>query len=50
MVTHSIKAAERGSRVIYLADGIVKSEIDLSSTPAKDRHAQLKDFLNKMGW
>lgn len=50
MVTHSIKAAERGNRVIYLADGIVKDEIDLTDTKPQERHAKLKDFLAKMGW
>lgn len=63
MVTHTIKAAERGNRVIYLADGVIASEVDLGpyvgdykdeSNPhieeAKKRHAKLKDFLQDMGW
>lgn len=29
MVTHTIKAAERGNRVIYLADGCISDECDL---------------------
>ena len=29
MVTHTIKAAERGNRIIYLADGVIASECDL---------------------
>ncbi|SCW48457.1 putative ABC transport system ATP-binding protein [Ruminococcaceae bacterium YRB3002] len=50
MVTHSVTAAERGNRVIYLADGVVKSEIDLSGTEGAERHRKLKDFLAGMGW
>ena len=50
MVTHSTRAAERGNRVLYLADGIVKSEIDLSGTEGEERHRKLKDFLAEMGW
>ena len=50
MVTHTIKAAERGNRVIYIADGVVKAEIDLSGTEGSERHKKLKDFLTEMGW
>ncbi len=63
MVTHTIKAAERGNRIIYLADGVISDEIDLGpyvgdykdeSNPmleeAKKRHQQLKNFLQDMGW
>lgn len=63
MVTHTIKAAERGNRIIYLADGIISDEIDLGpyvgdykdeSNPhleeAKARHLRLKNFLQDMGW
>ena len=63
MVTHTIKAAERGNRIIYLADGVISNEIDLGpfvgdykdeSNPhlaeAKERHGRLKAFLQDMGW
>ena len=63
MVTHTIKAAERGNRVIYLADGVISAECDLGpymgdykdeSNPdlekAKERHAKLKEFLQVQGW
>ena len=63
MVTHTIKAAERGNRIIYLADGVISDEIDLGayvgdykdeSNPnlaeAKERHSRLKAFLQDMGW
>ena len=50
MVTHSVKAAERGNRVLYIADGVVKDEIDLSDVTGDERHRKLKDFLAGMGW
>ncbi len=63
MVTHTIKAAERGNRIIYLADGVISDEIDLGPyvgdykdesnphlTEAKERHGRLKAFLQDMGW
>nr|MCR4787221.1 ABC transporter ATP-binding protein [Lachnospiraceae bacterium] len=63
MVTHTVKAAERGNRIIYLADGVISDEIDIGpyvgdykdeSNPqlelAKERHAKLKNFLQDMGW
>ncbi len=63
MVTHTIKAAERGNRIIYLADGVISDEIELGAyvgdykdetnpnlSRAKERHAKLKDFLQDMGW
>jgi len=63
MVTHTLMAAERGNRVIYLADGVIADEVELGpyvgdykdeTNPhveeAKMRHARLKDFLQNMGW
>ncbi|MCR5503455.1 MAG: ABC transporter ATP-binding protein [Lachnospiraceae bacterium] len=63
MVTHTVKAAERGNRIIYLADGVIFDEIEIGpyagdyrdeSNPrieeAKERHAKLKAFLQDMGW
>ena len=63
MVTHTVKAAERANRVIYLADGVITDEIDLGayvgdykdeSNPNREealaRHRRLKDFLADMGW
>ena len=63
MVTHTIKAAERGNRILYLADGVITAEVDLGpyagdyrdeTNPqlalAKERHAKLKSFLQEMGW
>ena len=63
MVTHTVKAAERANRVIYLSDGVISDEIDLGpyigdykdeSNPQKEeavmRHRKLKDFLAEQGW
>lgn len=63
MVTHTISAAERGNRIIYLADGVISDECELGeyagdykdeSNPDKEkaaaRHKKLKDFLQEMGW
>ena len=63
MVTHTVKAAERGNRIIYLADGVISSECELGpylgdyrdeSNPerekALERHQKLTDFLRDMGW
>ena len=63
MVTHAIKAAERGNRILYLADGVITDELDLGPylgdykdeknprlAEAKERHVKLKNFLQEMGW
>ena len=55
--------AERGNRILYLADGVILDEIEIgpyrgdykdSSNPqqaeAQERHRKLKDFLADMGW
>ncbi len=63
MVTHTVMAAERGNRVIYLSDGVIADEVDLGkyagdyrdeSNPnraaALERHNKLKNFLQEQGW
>ena len=63
MVTHAVKAAERGNRIIYLSDGVISSECDLgpylgdykdeknpNRERAIERHGKLKDFLQEQGW
>ena len=63
MVTHTVKAAERANRVIYLADGVITDEVDLgpflgdykdeanpNKEKAVERHRKLKEFLADMGW
>lgn len=52
MVTHDMKAARRGNRVLYLKDGIIEEELNLGKyqTNDQERHQNLRDFLNRMGW
>lgn len=53
MVTHDIKTALRGNRVLYLRDGVICGDLKLGAyqveyNPA--RHEKLKAFLSEMGW
>lgn len=63
MVTHTVAAAERGNRIIYLSDGVISDEVELGpyagnykdeTNPeletARERHNKLKAFLQDMGW
>ena len=52
MVTHDMKSARRGNRIIYLKDGSICGECDLGSYVSGDRerHEKLQDFLHRMGW
>ena len=52
MVTHDMKAARRGSRVLYLNDGVIMGELRLGDYESGDgeRHDRLKKFLEEMGW
>ncbi len=53
MVTHDIKTALRGSRVIYLRDGGIVGEHRMPAYGTDDdtqRRESLQNFLNDMGW
>ena len=52
MVTHDIKSALRGSRVIYLRDGGIQGECNLGAydSDSPERRTILKNFLADMGW
>lgn len=52
MVTHDMRSARRGNRILYLKDGVVLGECDLGkySPDDADRHEKLSAFLNDMGW
>ena len=53
MVTHDIKTALRGNRVIYFKDGTVVGELRLSdygTDNIKKRREKLQSFLDEMGW
>jgi len=53
MVTHDVKTAARGSKIVYLRDGAVTGELELSPYAQDDkaeRIIQLQKFLDRMGW
>jgi putative ABC transport system ATP-binding protein len=53
MVTHDIKTALRGTRVIYLRDGSVVGEHRMpkyGGDDLKERREKLTAFLDEMGW
>jgi len=62
MVTHDLRSALRGNRILYLRDGAIHGELDLGVyrpervTAAQERHVrhvrhdQLTGFLAEMGW
>lgn len=52
MVTHDLKSARRGNRILYLQDGYICGECELGSYVPKDhaRHEKLSAFLKEMGW
>ncbi len=52
MVTHDLRSALRGERVVYLRDGAVRGECRLGRWDADDaqRHTRLTAFLDAMGW
>ena len=52
MVTHDLKSARRGNRVLYIKDGTILGDLDLGKYQSGDnaRKEKLADFLKKMGW
>jgi putative ABC transport system ATP-binding protein len=53
MVTHDIKTALRGTRVIYLRDGKAVGEhrmVEYGGDDLKERREKLTVFLDEMGW
>ncbi|WP_136608686.1 ABC transporter ATP-binding protein [Paenibacillus dokdonensis] len=53
MVTHDIKTALRGNRVLYLRDGVICGDLKLDAFDMEhnhERHEKLKAFLAEMGW
>ncbi len=53
MVTHDIKAAIRGNRILYLEDGKILDELDLAAYQednAKTREAKVNDWLTALQW
>lgn len=53
MVTHDIRTALRGNRIIYIKDGTVFGELSLSAfkmEAQEERRKKLQAFLDEMGW
>ena len=52
MVTHDLKSAIRGNRILYMRDGVIHGVCDLGKYRSDDldRHTKLQNFLAEMGW
>lgn len=52
MVTHDMRSARRGNRILYLRDGVILGECRLGKYRHGDkaRHEKLSAFLSEMGW
>lgn len=52
MVTHDMRSARRGNRILYLKDGSILGECQLGRYIHGDqgRHEKLNAFLTEMGW
>ena len=53
LVTHDVKIATRGERIIYLRDGTIVGELELAPYAGDDkarRMEKLQRFLDRMGW
>lgn len=52
MVTHDLRSARRGNRILYLRDGVICGECDLGAYVSgnHERHDKLNAFLKEMGW
>ncbi len=53
MVTHDVRAAIRGTRILYLEDGKILDEMSMGvyrETDAKEREKKLNDWLSALSW
>ena len=52
LVTHDVKVAAKCTRVMYIVDGNIKGEYDLSgcSTQIRERECALNNWLLELGW
>ena len=52
MVTHDLRSALRGNRILYIEDGVICDSCELGQYTENDqmRHDKLTAFLGRMGW
>lgn len=52
MVTHDLKSARRGNRILYMRDGVIYGVCNLDKyiSGDRERHDKIKAFLSEMGW
>lgn len=53
MVTHDIRAALRGNRILYLEDGRILDELDLPdyrNSESKEREEKINQWLSSLRW
>jgi len=52
MVTHDLRSARRGNRILYIQDGVIQGTCDLGKyvPKSRERHDKLISFLEEMGW
>lgn len=52
LVTHDLRCAQRGNRILYLKDGSITQELSLGAYSGEEeaRHRRLLAFLQEMGW
>ncbi len=50
MVTHDIKSATYANRVVFLRDGRIEGELDISKFESINQEQMIFDFLKEKGW
>lgn len=53
MVTHDMKTALRGNRILYLRDGVICGDLQLGGYSEQnnfERQDKIQHFLAEMGW
>ncbi|WP_167956117.1 ABC transporter ATP-binding protein [Anaerosporobacter faecicola] len=53
MVTHDVKTALRGNRILYMKDGTIQGELHLEAYTTNNldaRRSKVQYFLDEMGW
>ena len=50
LVTHDVRVASKCSRVLYIVDGNIRGEYNLSGTDERNRDRALNNWLLEQGW